>query len=845
MAHHSRRAPRAASLLSIAIGAALFGGAAHAREVLSAQAHTTRVLLARGVYTRNEAGATLLHDYGAFQLWRVDASRAAELGSVGGGAKVQKDVIEFEAAPFDPTVGLPGIPEAFRAGKTSGVALQLIQFIGPVTDEWLAAVAATGAKPVQYLPSNAFMVLADANAQRALDQLARNGDFVQYSSDLQPFFKLDRAIGKLAQNGLTAGKEIAVTVAVASHGGSAATKSLVQGYSHGAPVRGWSDLKGMEAVTLKVDESSLAAIAQLPDVIAIEEHHEPRKLDEVQAQIIAGALTADRSGPTAPGYLTWLTVHGFSTNPSDYPLVDVADDGVGTGDAATAAGDLTLRRDGNVANVSRLVIVNNCTADANGGGTAGHGHINTNIVGGYDARSGLPFADPNGYQRGQGINPYVRLGHTKIFSDSGSYDVANCSNTDEGVIKRQQDGGAAISSNSWGAGVAVGTSGDEYEASARAYDIGTRDADLAEAGNQPMIFVFAAGNDGPSADSVGTPGSAKNVITVGASENKRPSDESGSWTDGCAVAASGADNAMDVIGFSSRGPVEGGRVKPEVIAPGTHIQGTASTNAGYTGDGVCDKYRPTGQTVFAASSGTSHSTPAIAGVTSLVYRWLQTQYADAAPSAAAVKAYLMANPTYLTGASANDNLPSNNQGYGMPNLSAAFDSTTARVVEDQTTVLGATGSTYNWSGAVVDTAKPLRIAIAYSDAPGALTGNPVVNNLNLSVTVGGQTYLGNHFTGQFSTTGGTADAANNYEAVFLPAGTSGPIAVTVTAANIAGDGVPGNADTTDQDFAFVCSNCSASPDFTIDRASRACAPARRRRSTSRSRRSTASPIPSR
>jgi hypothetical protein len=42
--------------------------------------------------------------------------------------------------------------------------------------------------------------------------------------------------------------------------------------------------------------------------------------------------------------------------------------------------------------------------------------------------------------------------------------------------------------------------------------------------------------------------------------------------------------------------------------------------------------------------------------------------------------------------------------------------------------------------------------------------------------------------------------------VFLPAGTSGSFTVTVTAANIAGDGVPGNADTTDQDFALLVYN---------------------------------------
>jgi hypothetical protein len=57
--------------------------------------------------------------------------------------------------------------------------------------------------------------------------------------------------------------------------------------------------------------------------------------------------------------------------------------------------------------------------------------------------------------------------------------------------------------------------------------------------------------------------------------------------------------------------------------------------------------------------------------------------------------------------------------------------------------------------------------------------------------------------------GGTADIRNNAESVFLPAGTTGSFTVTVRATNIAGDGVPGNADTTDQDFALVVYNGNA------------------------------------
>src|SRR5262249_44294648 len=90
-----------------------------------------------------------------------------------------------------------------------------------------------------------------------------------------------------------------------------------------------------------------------------------------------------------------------------------------------------------------------------------------------------------------------------------------------------------------------------------------------------------------------------------------------------------------------------------------------------------------------------------------------------------------------------------------------------------------------------------------------------VNDLDLSVEVDGETYLGNQFDHQWSVPGGTADSADNYEAVFLPAGASGELLITVAGTNIAGDGVPNSGDATDQDFALVCTNCAELPTFSV------------------------------
>jgi hypothetical protein len=103
-------------------------------------------------------------------------------------------------------------------------------------------------------------------------------------------------------------------------------------------------------------------------------------------------------------------------------------------------------------------------------------------------------------------------------------------------------------------------------------------------------------------------------------------------------------------------------------------------------------------------------------------------------------------------------------------------------------------------------AKPFRVSLGWTDAPGITSGNAYNNDLDLTVTVGGNTYKGNVFNSQYSVTGGSADPRNNLESVFLPPGLSGNFVVTVTAANINSDGVPNEAPSLDQDFALVIYN---------------------------------------
>jgi hypothetical protein len=224
-------------------------------------------------------------------------------------------------------------------------------------------------------------------------------------------------------------------------------------------------------------------------------------------------------------------------------------------------------------------------------------------------------------------------------------------------------------------------------------------------------------------------------------------------------------------------------------------------------------YFPAGQEWYTASSGTSHSCPAVAG-TAALYRQYFINQSLTPPSPALIKGLMMNSARYMTGVGANDNLFSNNQGMGEANLNSFFDvMQTPNVIRDELAgdMFTASGQQRTFGGTVSNNAKPFRVTLVWIEPPGPTSGNAFVNNLDLEVTVGGNTYKGNVFSGAFSTTGGTADTRDNAESVFIPAGVSGGFSVKVTATNIAGDGVPGNGQPLDQDFALVISNGALAP----------------------------------
>ncbi|MCC7015416.1 MAG: immunoglobulin domain-containing protein [Planctomycetes bacterium] len=674
-------------------------------------------------------------------------------------------------------------------GATPRRNLVIAQLPGFVTDEALERVLESGAEIVHYLPQNAYLLWAPNDAVRqALRAMVGASGVLQFVDEFSP----SDAVHPGLDHGFEAGPiEVTVQVFNPKHERALAADqraAIAQVSAFAEQIyRGPTDVPDgvYTNITMRVPAEAVALLVELESVVNVEPFVLERALSERQAQEMHGALNAGQTAAGGPGYLSWLSTQSFPSTEASYPIIAIADSGVDN--ASTSPLDLTLRRFGLPGNASRLLSSSNFSGAATATDLHGHGHINTSIAIGYESVSGNLDGS---FLRGLGINPYGRATNTKVLNDSGSAPL----NIDwSAAAASSWNNGARISSNSWG-----GFNSGFYDVLSQLHDYLTRDVSTAS-GLQQQLFVFAAGNDGVSG--ITTPGTAKNVLTVGATEG---SDATG--TDGCGTTSSSADNIQQIASFSGRGPTADGRNKPDIVAPGTHVVGTRSPVSGYTGTGVCDANYPTGQTIYCRSSGTSHSTPAIAGAVSLEWNYLSRVHGLSAPSPALLKAFTLHHTRYLQ--STGGNLPSVNQGYGFPWLDLGFDQTITRTLVDQSSTFNATAEYRTFSGTVSNSLRPIRIALAWTDAAGASTAAPWVNDLDLTVTVAGNTYRGNVFSGGLSTTGGTADTKNNTELVVLPTGFSGPISIKVNATNIAGDGVPGNADATDQDFALVISNVS-------------------------------------
>jgi hypothetical protein len=654
----------------------------------------------------------------------------------------------------------------------------IVQFIGPIKDAWLRALRKTGAQPREPYQNFAYVVRA---SERQLSRIAALA-FVRWVGHLPPEARLAplRAAGSKRTKKLPRTRKLPDRYTVEFFGpedrraASGAVRSL--GFKLLNP--------GAEGKVLIVEatgseasqERKLTRLSEVHGVRAVRSRSLKRLSNDVAAVVMGTARSIGASG---------LGLSGKGET------IAVCDTGLDTGDPQHLhpdfAGRLVAIRSYPITPEYKDYIDNPGGNDGPADVDSGHGtHVAGSVLGNGTASSALPGSPKpirglayNAKLVFQAIEQELKWKDAADATKYGRHLLAGIPADLTPLLAYAYGKGARIHSNSWGGGEA-----GEYDEQCEQIDrfIWRR---------KTFCMVIAAGNDGTDADgdgkinpmSVTSPGTAKNSITVGACENRRLDFNAETygewWPKDYPVAPFRSDpmanNADTVVPFSSRGPTRDGRIKPDVVAPGTFILSTRSTQIA-ANNTAWSAFPPS--RLYFYMGGTSMATPLTAGAVAVIREYLRTKEKIASPSAALLKATLILGCDRLAGYAAATALQDNQQGYGRVNLDAVLApaSPAKSVFRDDKTGLR-TGQVRSSTLQIKSNQVPLRLVLAYSDYPGAA----LVNNLNLIVTdPNGKRYVGNQ-----ATPGSMAlDATNNVEVIRVSKPPAGTWTVEVVGSNV-------------------------------------------------------------
>ncbi len=753
----------ARAALAAAIGLGIVAGANAAPA--AAPAAWLRVETTQGNLARVAGASGAAIDYGRFQWMPSAAADVDALRDAGITVTEFADPFVFDLGGerFDPHVSVP-TPISTR-GAGDAADWHLVQFNGPIKAAWLDALRADGVIPAQYVHPYGYVVWSDGAA------LARTAarNTVRWSGEFQTAFRVQPA-----QRGFDASLRSTMLL-ISRHRDQAQISSEIA--SLGALIESITPVdSNFSVVQLEAPGNRYIELASIAGIYAVQ--HSPATggpRGEMSNQSIVGGYGAAPTYTVIPGYASWLDTLGYN---GTGVIVSVVDGGI-----RTTHQDLASRI---VPCTSAGGSPTSCSASNNSHGT----HVAGAIAG--TGASGVLL---NGFLRGQGVAPGANLVQQRYNSFLGGGPGSMIANGMLTLYKESSLSNAVLTNNSWG----PTGSPQGYDIPTQQIDIVIRDANPDIAGNQQVQNVWSIMNgNGDSGgacapSSLGSPDEAKNLFAVGSTGM-----QSGA---GAQVA-----QIFNVSSNSAHGNACDGRRVPNIVAPGCSTDSTSSGT----------------DTAFGFSCGTSMASPVVTGAAAIFVEKFRAENGGATPSPAMIKAAFTAVATNLQGFNdANGRVmghrPDRFQGYGRLDLDAVVNSPDDILYFDQADVLSSTGNSWIRTVIAADPARPVRIMLAWTDAkgPGLSGTTPAwVNNLDLSVSSDAMTYRGNVIgSNGWSASGGSADAINNLEGIFLsPAQIDGPIEISVLAANIAADAlnpyVPG---TPQQDFALVCYNCADAP----------------------------------
>jgi hypothetical protein len=660
-------------------------------------------------------------------------------------------------------------------------------------DAWKAQASAAGAELLDYVPDFAFkarMTPEAADRVAGLDSVAWVGVF-------QPAYKLDPALFRAGA------ATRAYRVRIERGADVDATVDAVA--AAGAQIVG----RGGSVVEITAAPGRLNAIAHVIDVAEIEPFVLRKKNNEFGGGTIIGSGAANSQG------------FDGSTQ-----TVAVADTGFGNGSLSNGFFDVPSSRVTNIYNWPGAAggcfgsVINDGAVDVD----SGHGtHTATSVLGAGNAGGVGRGTAPAAHLVFQAIENWANITSVckAFYGYPDGYYLTGLPGDLHQLYQQAYNAGARVHSNSWGSDAAG------------AYTTDSANTDDFIWTHRDMTITFSAGNAGVDANgdgvidagSMGAPATAKNVISVGASENDRQGHyecdagltytncgaQHGSnaiFTYGAAWPADypanpikddpSAGNANQMAAFSSRGPAADGRIKPDVVAPGTWVlsgysdkfqqQYDPSTNpqdSAYQYDGwgfPLNQY-------YKYMGGTSMSNPLVAGGAAVVRDFYSKTYGGMNASAALVKATIVNAAVDMLDENndgVNDNanpIPNRHEGWGRVDLNSATNGR-RQFVDGAASLTTGASATYPYT--IASGGSPFKVTLAWSDPASSTSASKnLVNDLDLVVFApDGTQYRGNVFTGGWSQSGGTADHVNNLENVYVSSASPGAWTVIVQGYNV-------------------------------------------------------------
>lgn len=439
------------------------------------------------------------------------------------------------------------IPDSLRSHGNPGS--YIVQSRGATSDAFRRMIASAGAAIVSYIPNDAYLVRATAS----VSQTIAADPLTQAVTPFEPYYKLSLPLLSMTMQQIPVPLGQQLKVAGYPNNRSELMGDLQQ-LGGQITSEDWSPFGPVFTVANVRDP---AAVASLPSVQLVELVRPRLQANDLSRQTLTVAADTQVSS-------NYLNLTGSNV------LVAVDDNGIDTNHP-----DLKGR-------VSFMP-----TDPGAGMDTSGHGtHVAGTIAG--DGTESTMVTNAAG-----SINPGV-AGQYRGMAPAANLLSLDFSLSDFALQQTAARSNAPIENNSWNYG------DNEYDIAAASYDWAVRDGDPFTSGDQSLKIVFSAGNAGSAPDDSGqggvndsilSPATAKNVITVGAVDQARfitnqtvifSPEETGSNT----VTQVGQTNtpwlgetsANDLVAaFSSRGnvgvDVEGtfGRFKPDVVAPGVFV----------------------------------------------------------------------------------------------------------------------------------------------------------------------------------------------------------------------------------------------------------------------------------